>query len=84
MGEIRHQMSTSARDGEITINLVLTIRVESDGSLSVAAAPQPAAPPPRPMAPVAPQAPARRDEWATPDLGDEPSVLIDFGKGVEG
>lgn len=82
MGDLRHKLTAETRDGEITINLVLTIRIEQDGTIGLSAAPSPpASPTPRPNGPRVPL--PKDDEWALPDLGDEPSTLIEFGKEVK-
>jgi len=86
MGELRQQLTTETRNGEVTINLLLTIRIESDGTigLSAAASPTPPREPgPRSFGPTVPPPPPD-DDWAVPDLGDEPAILIEFGKEVEG
>ena len=71
-------LKTHTENGELTINLNLTIKIEADGSIRVATATNEATP-------TKPQPPEiKMDDkfkYEIPDLF-EPGKLIDFGKNV--
>jgi len=76
---ITHKIQTG---GEITVNLVLTIKLEGDG-LSVSAAPVSPATSKKVMQEHTVELPSENNDvdWIVPDI--EPSGIIQFGKKVE-